>query len=140
VNDAIHASRLAYIRRMGDALLLRDWDLMLSRDRASCNNHASISLHEAKNQGTISLGQDWESRTPEQQRQTITHELLHCHTARLCRTMTRLAEKDKRDLIEYVDASFDNEEEIVIDALSRVLAPFMPLPGEDLLMETTSDS
>lgn len=130
MNDAQHEALSAYIRELGDALLLRDWDLKLSRAFCDDSNHATISLHNAKNQGEVFLGRDWLARTPEERRQTMVHELLHAHTARLCRTMTRLQENDSRDLIEYVDAAFDNEEEIFIDTLSRILAPFLPLPPE----------
>jgi hypothetical protein len=130
MDDLTHAAHLAYIRTLGDALLLRDWELLLSRAVADARDQATILLHDGKNQGEVALGRDWMARTPEERRRTMTHELLHCHTARLCRVLTRLGEEDKSDLAIYVIKAFDNEEEIVIDTLARILAPLMPLPPE----------
>ncbi len=130
MNDATHAAYGAYLRSLADAMLLRDWHVVLSRTPADDDSRAQVSRHAGKNQVEISLGKEWLVLSPEQRRQTATHELLHAHTARLCRTMRRYADQAEGDVVRYVKTAFDDEEEILIDTLARVIAPALPLPPE----------
>jgi hypothetical protein len=130
MNDAQHAAYATYTRSLADALCLKDWVFVLRRESSDEGTRAQIHLSDKKTEAAITLCERWFVRTPEEQRQTLVHELLHAHTARLCRVVTRLKDQVGGETVGYVDAALDEEEEIAIDTLSRILAPFMPLPPE----------
>lgn len=131
MNDAQHAAWLAYIREIANTLLLHDWDITLSRAISESSIYrAEIALHRERDEANIELSDVWFGRTPEQQRQTLVHELLHIHTTRLCRVVTRLHERLGSDVTTYVENAHDEEEEILVDRLARILAPYLPLPPE----------
>ena len=86
MDDARHASLSAYVREAADLLGLRDWDVRVLRAVAETGAHrAEITLHRQKDEAVITLSEAWFGRTAQERRQTIVHELLHMHTARLCR-------------------------------------------------------
>jgi hypothetical protein len=130
VNDAQHAALSDYIREMADRLLLRDWEFELRRESADEGARASISLNYNKNDASVVVCDRWFVRAPDEQRQTITHELLHAQTARLRRVMSRLNDEVGGEAIGYANAAYSEEEEIVVDTLARAIAPLLPLPPE----------
>jgi len=131
MNDAQHAALSAYIRDLADVLHLRDWEISLSRTISDTGHYrAEISLHQQKDEAIIELAESWFGRTREQQRRTLVHELLHIHTSRLCRVMTRVSTQIGSELMTYLESTHGEEEEIVIERLARVIAPMMPLPPE----------
>ncbi len=128
MNDTQHAAHAAYIRTLADALCLKDWVVTLRRHSSDEGTRAQVTISRMKDEATIVLCDRWFVRTPEEQRQTLVHELIHAHTGRLCRVMTRLNDEIGGETIRYVTTAFDEEEEIVADTLARVIAPFLPLP------------
>lgn len=128
MNDITHTAWTEYIRLLADRLLLRDWHFVVSRTEADAGNRAQVGIHHKKDEAEVFLSEAWLAYPPEQQRQTLTHELLHAHLGRLCRVMTRLKEQDDREVVRYANTAFDEEEEIVVETLARILAPMLPLP------------
>ena len=93
------------------------------------SDRATVSTHHKKDDAIIELHEDFFGRTPEGQRQTLVHEVLHLQTARLCRAFTQLAKQfPEHGAIAYAAQRHDDEEEIVVDRLARAIAPLMPLP------------
>jgi hypothetical protein len=130
MRDAQHAAYTGYIREMADRLLLRDWVVELGRESTDEGSRAQIAINRERNMGTVTLCDRWFIRTPEEQRTTIVHEMLHLHSARLCRVMTRLQDEVEGDGVRYAANAHNEEEEIMVDALARAIAPFLPLPPE----------
>lgn len=129
MTDDQHAAYMAYLRAIADLLGLRDWQIVLERGSAEEGARARVFIHRTKDEAMVQFSEMWWSFDREQQRQTIVHELLHAHTGRLCRVVTRLSGL-ATDHLEYVLDAHDEEEEIVVQRLSRIIAPFMPLPPE----------
>jgi hypothetical protein len=48
----------------------------------------------------------------------------------LCRVVTRLGNLIDEPSMEYAKRAHDEEEEIVVQRLARILAPYLPLPGD----------
>jgi hypothetical protein len=120
-----------YLAHLAKMLLVGDWTIRLWRDPSSGSTHATINIDHQKEQGRIALGADFFARTPEERRQTLCHELLHLQTSRVCRAMTQLAEQfPDQDAVQYANQRLDEEEEILVDRLARVLSPTLPLPPE----------
>lgn len=130
MTDAQHAALASYLRTLADALLLRDWSIALDRNTTDDGCRASVSIHSQKLSATVTLCAAWLAETVEQQRLTLVHELLHAHTGRVCRVMTRLAKLNAGDDVRYANSALDEEEETLVDTLARLLAPALPLPPE----------
>jgi hypothetical protein len=135
VNDARHAAYTAYLRLLAHHLNLTDWVIVLERAHHLGSSYARIEINHHKKEAGVTLSENFWGWTPEQQRKTLVHELLHLHTARLCRVMTRLHDQHDTDLVRYAEKALDEEEEIVIEQLARVIAPLMPLA-----LDTNSDT
>jgi hypothetical protein len=132
MDDATYATELRYLRHLADLLGLRDWHITLSRAHSAHDVFAAVRVDRQKDEATVHLNDTWHGFTPEQQRQTLVHELLHCHTGRLHRVMTRLADVVDDPSMAYVKRAHDEEEEIVVQRLARIIAPYLPLPAEEM--------
>lgn len=129
MDDARHAAYSAYLQDLARRLLVGEWGISLSRGECDDGrDRATISLHHAKDEAVVRVHEDFFGRSPEGQRQTLVHELLHVQTARLCRVVTRLAEEIDNPAAAYAAKCHDEEEEIVVDRLARAIAPLLPLP------------
>jgi hypothetical protein len=131
MDDATYTNELRYLRQLADLLGLRDWHITLSRAHSAHDVFAAVRVDRQKDEATVHLNDTWHGFTPEQQRQTLVHELLHCHTTRLHRVVTRLGYLIDGPAMEYVKQAHDEEEEIVVQRLARVIAPYLPLPEQE---------
>jgi hypothetical protein len=131
MDDATYSTELRYLRHLADLLGLRDWHITLSRASADSGSRAQVSVHRGKDEADVTLNSHWLSYSPEQRRMTLCHELLHCHTGRLCRVMTRLHSMIDEPAMEFARRAHDEEEEIVVQRLARVIAPYLPLPEQE---------
>jgi hypothetical protein len=129
MDDCQHEKYQAYIRGLADQLSLQDWEVVLKRDWADEDANASSGVSRTKNRIWIEIAEDFGDFSLEQQRRSLVHELLHAHVARTEKTIYRLEEMlptNKAALL--TRKAFDDEMEIVVERLARILAPFMPLP------------
>jgi hypothetical protein len=119
----------AYLRRLGDALGLRDWDLRLDRDDYCDDaNEASVTPAEGRKIAVIRVGDDFREMPPTRQRWAIAHELTHCHLA----PADDLVRRDMKAIIgasafEVLYASFTRATEYGVDGIARAVAEFLPL-------------
>ena len=131
LSDAEHARWEGYVRDLGDALLLRDWELDLSRENAGNENWASIKVSDVENQATLRFGLEWGQHAPEEQREFLVHELMHVHADRPARVMAQLAEQwSENSACQFAREAHRKETEILVNTLARLLAPTLPLPPE----------
>ena len=129
LTDAEHDRWERYIRQLGDLLLLRDWELDLSREFSSA--WASINTKEVENQATIKLGAEWEQHSPDEQREYLVHELMHVHCDRPARVVAQLADQfGEEGACQFAREAHRKEIEILVNNLARLLAPTLPLPEE----------
>jgi hypothetical protein len=122
----------AYILNMAERLHLRDWEIDFSRDDTDGDKTlASASLQYEAKRVTIQVSAGFrESLNAYEQRETIIHELLHCHlwsancvVARDLWNTRALSESTHRLLQE----SFQRQEELAINAISAAIAQHYPL-------------
>jgi hypothetical protein len=82
---------------------------------------AGSYIRDNSDHASVHLGDSFWEESPEEQRETLTHELLHCHLYRLHAFIgDRLNKADR--------ATASSMEEIAIEQLSRIIAPLLPLP------------
>lgn len=114
----------AYLRALADALRLRDWTIRLSDEPAGPGDSADVACPYGRKLATVRLGESFLDDAPEEQRHTLTHELIHCHLMPAwevaCEGLEPAAVAVFRRLAEYG-----------VDGLADAVAPLMPLPGRD---------
>lgn len=130
MNDQQHAFWLAYIRQLADLLGLKDWRIELDRDPTTrAEAGASNFTYYGRRVADITLGPAFKSYAVDLQREIITHELLHCHFARMHAGVCDYAESHGDGNESYFAQSHLRDFEAVVDTVAVIVAPFLPLPG-----------
>jgi hypothetical protein len=109
-----------YVRQLGDLLRLRDWRIQVNEDAPGDSSAiASCAPVEGRKYAVIRLGESFLTDTAEEQRHTITHELLHCHLG----PMIRMIEAH-----DGLPPAAKLAMEYCVDGLADAIAPLLPLP------------
>jgi hypothetical protein len=126
------ASWADYIRRLADAMHLRDWtfELVAGEQPDRADAAASILVTYGRKDAAIRLATDWGTYPPDRQRHYLVHELVHAHQEAI-----HIAANNARDLLgtaawAVLDGCHRDAIEVATDALAEIIAPFMPLPEE----------
>jgi hypothetical protein len=131
VNDAMHATYADYIRTVADTLLLRDWEIELKREWADDGAYAQAVVWHRENHLQVKIAEGFDGHPATERREWLTHELLHAHFGRTDQAVEHLTDTlSDNDAIKLFKAQINDEEEICVQRLARILAPFMPLPPE----------
>jgi hypothetical protein len=110
-----------YFRDLADRMGLRDWLIFISPERPrDATDVANVLCWEGRKRATIRLSEDFLGDTPEDQRHTACHELIHCHFA----AATHIAEQG----LGNVQSAFMLNMEFGVDGMADAIAPHMPLP------------
>lgn len=128
MNDARHDAWTAYVRDLADRLLLRDWEVTVSREAADPGKDATVYLYHNENRADIRFADAFWGFAPEKRREVTVHEILHCHFARQQRVLDALDEIHEGDKdIQLATKLFGHETEIINQRFARILAPTLPL-------------
>jgi hypothetical protein len=126
----------AYVRDLADRMGLRDWTLRVDLTEPDAPDRrdeqrwgASAHPLPGRKYAIITLGTSVSEADPDEQRQTIVHELVHLHFG-------ALVDQLRNDLDDFIppaafgvfDASATRNLEYGVDALAVVIAEHMPLP------------
>ena len=132
MNDAYHAAYQQYLRDLADRLLLRDWEIALSREWPQDPlAYAAVVVCREDNQAVIYLQDGFLGHPAEDRRKWLTHELMHVHLDRPQRVMERLGEQFPDNTATVFAKQMHHDEiEISVCRLVRILAPTLPLPPE----------
>lgn len=117
-----------YLRWVANEMQLRDWTVQLAHVPCSPDTDAQIVCREGQKLLTVSVAPHFLELDPEEQRETIVHELVHAHWE----TCWRMVQRDLADALGkptyYVFAdSYRRGMEYGVDALAKTIAPSMPL-------------
>jgi hypothetical protein len=109
-----------YVRHLADVLRLRDWRVdVLEELPGGSDAIASCAPVAGRKYAVIRLAESFLTDPTEDQRHTLTHELLHCHFAPMMR------------LLEATD-SFGVAEKLAmeyfVDGMADAIAPLLPMP------------
>lgn len=119
----------AYVDHLKAFMRLQDWTVTVTDHAPENPDHvASIDPFYGRQVAAICLSRGFTTATPEEQRQTIVHELLHLHTNRTKNVFYRIIEGRTEGWLR-LGAEFHNEAtEYTTDIIADILAPFLPLP------------
>lgn len=116
-----------YVRTVADLLALRDWTFEIDKDPCDDDATATCRPCEGRKVAVISFSADFRNRPADEQRQTVVHELVHCHHASAS-DIVRL------DVVKHLAQStydmlwgaFSRQMEYMVDGLADAIAPLMP--------------
>jgi hypothetical protein len=110
---------LPYVRELADLLALKDWQVVVSEEKPDGDAIASVNCCDGRKLATVKLSEGFFSDSIEDQRQTITHELIHCHLAPFWEAVKRKARHDET-LVMLMEYS--------VDGIADAVGPLLPLP------------
>lgn len=117
-----------YLRWVANEMNLRDWTTAVgdgySEDHLEAEAHCTIGQRHI----VITFNEHFRDRDPEDQRETVVHELVHAHTD-VCWKMVQadLADALGKPVYYVFCDSYRRAMEYAVDALSKTIAPNMPL-------------
>lgn len=118
-----------YANALSDHVGLRDWQIRISRDTCEEPFAAIVEPWYGRKVASIKLNEDWDTDSPEEQRGTMVHELLHCHINPIRDVFDTYIEHHQDDIdLPVFRALMHKNLELAIDGIATILAPFLPLP------------
>lgn len=118
-----------YVRELADLLGLRDWAIVLDEEPAEEEYDAYINMTAGQRRAVLRIGPSHWKDTPEEQRHTLVHELLHPHF----HEAQAIVERNASMLGvtgQVLGAEHKNFIEHGVDAVAVAISPFFPLPPE----------
>lgn len=118
-----------YLRSTADEMGLRDWDVRLLPEPCDDGCAATCKLTFGRKLAKVSVEKDFRTKqTPEEQRDSIVHELVHCH-------FESMASMVRNDLERVIGQSgdqiffngFERQFEYGVDAMACALSKHLPL-------------
>lgn len=117
-----------YVQSLRQHMLLNDWAVTYDpHDSPDDDDEAQISTNDGL-EATLVIHPAFWLKTPEEQREILTHELCHLHTDRTRSTWHRLSDHFRPDVYETFAGVFSDADEHTCQIFTRILAPLLPLP------------
>lgn len=119
-----------YLRRLADKLELRDWTVHLMHAEPHNPNHgAAMEATYGQRHVRVWIRSDLFDYSPEEQRQTLVHELVHVHTsAMVAMVRETLPGQMAPGAHEVFEREFTRQMEHAVDAMAEAVAHHLPLP------------
>jgi hypothetical protein len=119
-----------YVRDLANKLGLRDWIIELEWDITSDDDaDADIIPLYGRRCASIRFARSFRRQTPENQRYTVVHELLHCHMAPIDELVRRSAEGLLGSAgSTAVLVAYDQSSETAVDGIAASVAELLPVP------------
>lgn len=117
-----------YMRAIADEMELRDWTVTVGDGYCGDDLEAEAHCVNGQRHVAITFGEHFRGREPEDQRETVVHELIHAHLD-VCWKMvqTDLAEALGKPVYYVFCDSYRRAMEYSVDALAKTIARHMPL-------------
>lgn len=117
-----------YINKLANIMGLRDWEIHAVTEPIGEGNIAQCNLVFGQRVAAIALSENFFNQPPQEQRSTITHELIHCHVEQIMRHQKTFEELFPKDL--WLAFCWEQHEsmEYAVDAIAVAWAQSLPLP------------
>jgi hypothetical protein len=119
-----------YMGGIKSLLKLDEWELRFrhNEDPDDPGHAACVEFVRHRKVAVIRVAKDWEEQTPDEQRSTVIHELLHLHFEAPWRMMGDITRQLGKQAEELADSMIRHEMEVAIDQIAAAIAPHFPLP------------
>lgn len=132
MNDQQHRHFSRYVRDIADRMRLRDWTVTLSDEHPDDKEaDADARVTYGRRCLTLRLARDFAVESPEDQRHTVVHELIHAHLFPIDWTVNSIGNHLPLAALDILKGALSDDIEVGVDALADVIAPFMPLPAQE---------
>lgn len=118
-----------YVAELKDALGLPHWRIHLSGQAPSPDTHGQVQVVYGRHVAHIYLDLP---ESPEQLRETLVHELLHCHFERMSWAFNNFRDVVGSAAFSVGEGAHSDAVEVTIDALSAAIAPLFPLAPNEI--------
>ncbi len=117
-----------YVRWVANEMELRDWTVTIGADHCEPLLEGNATCTYGQRHLAIEFGEHFRDRDPEEQRETVVHELVHAHLD-VCWKMVQadLADALGKPVYYVFCDSYRRAMEYSVDALSKTIAKHMPL-------------
>lgn len=121
-----------YVRQVADLLGLRDWTFEVECREVPADGEHGVGGEcrpiPGRRKAHISLFDAIWSLGAVEQRNTVVHELIHCHFAETDTYLQEMGDNRllSRDVADILRLSIGNAVEFGVDAMTTLLAPLMP--------------
>lgn len=106
---------------------LREWRWLVSTHEAESGAYASSYVLDQGDESVVAVAMDFAKRPEEEQRHSLTHELLHPHFYRITRLVDKLVERELGQRTELILMTAVREvEEQTIDRMAWSIAKLLP--------------
>lgn len=122
-----------YIWKIRDMLGLQGWDIFLTAAHSDDDANASVHPVYGRYTAGISVNKKWFEYSPEVQRNTIIHELLHVVHNRQTEVIRTTKQRDE------VWITFNRETELMVDHLATAIEDLFPLPELTVFQQVMND-
>ena len=122
-----------YIWKIRDMLGLQNWDTFLTAAHSEDEVNASVHPVYGRYVAGISVNRKWFEYSPEVQRNTVIHELLHVVHNRQTEVIRTTKQLDE------VWITFNRETELMVDHLATAIEDLFPLPEPTLFQQVMKD-
>lgn len=123
----------SYVQIVRRRMNLTEWRIDLNKKPCPSDSLGECDIVYGQHIATISLNKNYKKDKPEILRNTIVHELLHCYLAPVTEAASQVMEPFEDDIhgrkiVQATTNAMEYQIERVIDRLSEIISPSMPLP------------
>jgi hypothetical protein len=128
MTDDAYRVLVNYTREIADLIGLKSWQFDLSRDPAPYGVIARVEVWGDSETCTIWIGPAFWKYGPKMQRETVVHELIHCHTNPLVKYAKAMGRSELgQQASRAFDAALDINHERTVDGIAAAVARMCPL-------------
>lgn len=112
---------------------LSEWKIDLNDKPCSSDALGECDIIYGQHRATIALNKNYKKEKAESLRNTVVHELLHCHMSPITESAGQVMEPFEDDIhgrkiVQATINAIEYQTERVIDLIAEVVSPIMPLP------------
>lgn len=119
-----------YMAYLANEVGLKDWSILLSDEPCSEEMSGTCQPIRGRRVASIALNSAWMEASPYDLRETVVHELLHCHTEPITHPLASLRDLVGSVLHDHLTTTQDMALEFAVDAIASSFARCLLLPHE----------
>jgi hypothetical protein len=123
----------SYVQILRRKMGLSEWKIDLNDKPCSSDALGECDIIYGQHRATIALNKNYKKEKAESLRNTVVHELLHCHMSPITESAGQVMEPFEDDIhgrkiVQATINAIEYQTERVIDLIAEVVSPIMPLP------------
>lgn len=124
-----HRALVQYVNECACLLELHDWRFRVHREPPrDASSNAAFNAGPRRRCASLWFSDGFMRDDPENQRQTVAHELLHAHLNGVRHMVAGVEDHMSRAVYDVWDDAFNTIFESAVDAIAYAIAPRLPLP------------